>query len=64
MSNGEIKNIDDLDVTLTIDEVAEILKVSKSSAYRLVKDGGIRSIKVGKTLRVSRKNLKEFIEDF
>ena len=62
MSGKEIKNIDELAVALTIDEVADILKVSKTSAYRLVNEGGLRSIKVGKQIRVSRKDLKAFIE--
>lgn len=62
MNNAEVRNLDDLAVALTIEEVADILKVGKTSVYRLVNEGGLRSIRVGKQIRVSRKDLKAFIE--
>ena len=37
---------------LTIDELAEYLKISKSSLYKLVKDGKVPGQKVGAALAV------------
>jgi excisionase family DNA binding protein len=42
-------------------EVAEILKISKAMAYRLIKQGEIPAIQFGRTTRVRRQDLEEFI---
>ena len=38
--------------TLTVDEVAEILRISRNSAYEGVKNGQIPSFRVGKRILV------------
>jgi excisionase family DNA binding protein len=48
-------------VLLRLDEVAQILRVSKSSIYRLIKDGEIRSVKVGGATRVFSESVKVFL---
>ena len=45
----------------TLDEVADILKVTKRTLYNYTKRGILRAVKVGKYWRVSEDNLKEFI---
>ncbi len=42
---------------LTGEEVARILKISRAYAYRLMKQGDIPTIKIGRTVRVSYDNL-------
>ena len=42
-------------------EVAEILKISKAMAYRLIQQREIPAIKFGRTTRVRRQDLEEFI---
>lgn len=41
---------------LTVHEVAEYLRMSEAKVYRLVKEGGIPSVRIGKTWRF-RKDL-------
>lgn len=45
----------------TLDEVAEILQLTKRTLYSYVKAGKLKAVKVGKYWRVSSENLQEFI---
>ena len=45
----------------TLDEVADILKVTKRTLYNSVKEGKLTAVKMGKYWRVSESNLQEFI---
>lgn len=48
---------------LTVHEVANLLRVSKMSVYRLIQAGELRGVKkFGKTIRVPRECLNEFIQ--
>jgi excisionase family DNA binding protein len=42
--------------------VAQILRLSKAKAYRLMQTGEIRSIQFDRTTRVRRQDLDEFIK--
>jgi len=42
-------------------DVAEILKVSKALAYRMLKEGKIPTVRFGKTVRVRREDLDKYI---
>ena len=48
--------------TYTPEEVAEILKVTRRTVYNYIKNGDLKAVKMGKYLRISRTNLKDFIE--
>ena len=45
----------------TLDEVAEILKVTKRTLYNYVKAGTLHAVKMGKYWRVPEENLQAFI---
>ena len=46
---------------LTIEQVAEVLNVSDQTVRKLVKNNEIKTVKFGRTYRVTRQALKEFI---
>jgi excisionase family DNA binding protein len=48
---------------LTGNEVAKILKVSKSFAYSLMKKGEIPVVRIGRSVRVNLEALNTFIEN-
>ena len=50
-----------LGLTFTLQEVAQHLKVSKITIYRLLKKGEIAGYKVGKVWRMDEKDLKAYI---
>ena len=43
----------------TAEEIATILHIGRSSAYALVKKGYFKSVRMGTTIRVSRKSFDE-----
>ena len=47
---------------LTIKEVAEYLKVTERTLYRLAQEGGIPAFKVGSSWRFKRTDIDEWIE--
>ncbi len=48
---------------LTVEELAEQLRIGRSSAYALVKNRQIRSIRIGRSIRIPRNAVAEFIEE-
>ena len=46
---------------LTVGEVAEILRVSTNTVYKLIRSGQISSVKIGRENRVSKSNLMKHI---
>lgn len=47
----------------TLDEVADIMKVTKRTLYNYIKAGTLNAVKMGKYWRVSEENLQAFISN-
>jgi excisionase family DNA binding protein len=45
----------------TLDEVAEIMQVTKRTLYNYIKAGTLHAVKMGKYWRVSEESLQDFI---
>lgn len=54
-------SLDTLPLTLTVAEAGEVLRIGRSSMYALVRCGRLRSIRVGKMIRVPRDAIVEFL---
>ena len=50
-----------LPLLLTVGEMASVLRIGRNSAYQLVKDGNIQSIHVGRSIRIPRNALIQFM---
>ncbi len=48
-------------MTLTIQEAAKLVGISKPKMYELVRAGKLRNVKVGKKILISRKSLTEWV---
>lgn len=48
-------------MVLRVEEVAEELGLSRATAYGLVMGGSIRSIKIGRSRRIPRHELEDYI---
>jgi excisionase family DNA binding protein len=46
---------------LTIEEVVDILKVTRRTVYNYVKDGKLKAVKLGRVWRVTEEELDRFI---
>lgn len=55
-------NTDTLPPTLTVPEVGQFLRIGRNNAYQLVRCGKIRSLKIGRQIRVSKKAVLDYLE--
>lgn len=46
---------------LTVENIMEILHIGRNAVYKLLKDGTIKSIKVGKKYIVPQQSIKDFL---
>ncbi len=47
---------------LTVAEVAEQMRVSKMTVYRLVHSGELAAVRVGRSFRVTEQALRDYLE--
>lgn len=48
--------------TYTVEEIAEILNIGRTSAYSLVKEGHFKVVRVGNAIRISKKSFDEWLD--
>ena len=55
------RSFDDLPLTLRVEDLMPILSVGRNTAYELVRSGQIRSIRIGKQLRIPKQDLIAYL---
>lgn len=50
-----------MDAFYTIDEISEMLKISRRTAYRLIESGDLPAFKIGREFRVSAEDFEAFL---
>lgn len=48
---------------LTVSEVAQIMRVSNMTVYRLIKAGQLAAIRVGKNYRIRRRDVERYLTE-
>ena len=48
----------------TVNDIANVLKISRSKAYNLVNSNGFPAIKIGTTIRVPKEEFEKWINKF
>jgi excisionase family DNA binding protein len=48
---------------LTVGEVAQVMRVSNMTVYRLIKSGQLSAIRVGKNYRIRRKDVERYLNE-
>ena len=59
---NKYRSLDNLPVTLRVEELMPILGIGRNIAYELVRSGRLRSIRVGRQVRIPKNALIEFLE--
>ena len=49
-------------ILYTLDDLENILKVSRRTLFRIIKDGRLQAVKVGRTWRVTQESLDTFLQ--
>lgn len=55
-------SLDSLPATLCVEDLMPLLGIGRNTAYRLVRSGEIRSIKIGRQIRIPRQVLLDYLE--
>ena len=58
---NKYRNVHDLPMTLRVEELMPILGIGRNTAYELIRSGQIRSIRIGRQIRIPRDALLEFL---
>ena len=48
--------------TYTVDEIQDILEISRTTAYKLVKQNLFRSVRIGGSIRISKKSFDAWLD--
>jgi len=46
---------------MTVSEVADLMRVSSMTVYRLIKAGDLRAVQVGKSYRIREEDINSFL---
>ena len=57
------RSYDELPLTLRVEDLTSILDIGRNTAYELVRCGKIRSIRIGKQLRIPKQALIDYLSD-
>ena len=57
----ERRSLDELPLALRVEDLMPILDIGRNSAYELIRCGKIRSIKIGRQIRVPRDAVIDFL---
>lgn len=57
-----ITNMDDVPLVISVPELAQILRISRNTAYEIVRSGQIQSVRTGTQIRISKNALKKYLD--
>ena len=49
--------------TYTVEDIAAMLNIGRTSAYTLVKEGHFKTVRIGTAIRISKGSVKEFSQN-
>lgn len=58
---NKCRDLSDLPMTLRVEDLMPILGIGRNTAYELICSGQIRSIRIGRQIRIPRDALLEFL---
>lgn len=58
---NKYRDLHELPMTLRVEDLMAILGIGRNTAYQLVRSGQIRSVRIGRQIRIPRDALLEFL---
>lgn len=55
------RSLEEIPVVVSVPELAEILRISRNTAYAMVRSGQIPSVRTGTQIRIPKKALEKYI---
>ena len=59
---NKYRDLHDLLMTLRVEDLMPILGIGRNTAYELIRSGQIRSVRIGRQIRIPREALLEFLD--
>ena len=59
--NTKYRSFDELPLTLRVEDLMPILDIGRNTAYELVRCGKIRSIRIGRQLRIPKDAIQDYL---
>ena len=59
--DNKYRSFDELPLTLRVEDLMPILGIGRNTAYELVRSGQIRSIRIGRQLRIPKDAVQEYL---
>lgn len=57
----KFRSLDDLPLVLRMEDLMSALDIGRNAAYELVRSGQIRSIRIGRQIRVPKDAVREYL---
>ena len=48
--------------TYTVEEIAKLLSIGRTTAYALVKEGHFKTVRIGSEIRISKQSFDEWLD--
>lgn len=58
---AKYRSFDELPLTLRVEDLMLILGIGRNTAYELVRSGQIRSVRIGRQLRIPKEAVQEYL---
>jgi len=58
---SKYRSYDELPLTLRVEDLMPILGIGRNTAYELVRSGKIRSIRIGRQLRIPKDAIQDYL---
>lgn len=59
---NKYRSFDELPLTLRVEDLMPVLHIGRNTAYELVNSGQIKSIRVGRQIRIPKAEILRFLE--
>ena len=60
---SKYRSFDELPLTLRVEDLMPILGIGRNTAYELIRCGKIKSLRIGKQLRIPKQALIEYLSE-
>lgn len=60
-NNSRPSALDEVEPVYDAADVAQILRITRQSAYRLIRSGQLRSVKIGRLVRVPKSSMDKYL---
>ena len=57
----KFRSLDNLPLVLRVEDLMSVLDIGRNTAYELIRSGQIRSVRVGRKLRIPKQAVEDFL---